>query len=75
MPPARDSEAFPVEGGASGAAAAFDGNHSRSILSWIIPGENWNDRSVADALDELMEWTVAGHLAWVIFPPYGFRIR
>jgi hypothetical protein len=74
MPPARDSEVLPVEGGASGAAAAFDGNLTHDLDSWIFPNGHWRDEAALDVLHELMVWTTSGHLAWVVFPPSGFRL-
>lgn len=69
---ARDRFRVAVEG-ASG-AAAFDGNHSSDIVSWLFPLENWDDRDVPAMLDQLMTHTIRGHLAWVVFVPEGFRI-
>ena len=75
MPPARDSgEALAVEGGASGAAAAFDGNLTRDILSWLFPDDSWGTVNHDAMVAELMLWTESGHLAWVCFPPKGFRL-
>ena len=73
MAPAREGS-VPVERRASGAAVAFDGNHTRQLVSWMFPNENWLDENVVDMLIELMLWTDAGHLAWVVFPPQGFRL-
>jgi hypothetical protein len=65
----------PVEGtGASGAAPSFDGNHSGDIISWMFQNENWNDDRWPSLMDELMWFTVQGHLAWVVFTRGGFRI-
>ena len=74
MPPARDSEVYPVEGGASGAAAALDGNYTSNLDSWLFPNLKWRDEAVPGMLNELMMWTEAGHLSWVVFPPSGFRL-
>ena len=73
MSPMRPSGAA-VERGAIGAAVAFDGNYSDDIVSWLFYNDYWNEADVPDMLDQLMEHTSRGHLAWVCFPPYGYRI-
>ena len=68
---ARDPVPVAVEG-ASG-AAAFDGNHTNDMVSWLFANENWHPDRVQDQLAQLMEYTIYGHLAWVVFPPQGYR--
>lgn len=64
-----------VEGGvASGAADNFDGNHTNDVLSWLFANVNWVDEAVPAMLDQLMEHTKWGHLAWVVFPKAGYRL-
>lgn len=63
----------PVEERASG-AAAFDGNHSFDIVSWLFPTDSWDEAQVPGMLEELMRHTLYGHLAWVVFVPHGFVI-
>jgi hypothetical protein len=63
-----------VERGAIGAAAAFDGNHTDDVVSWLFYNDHWEASEVPAMLDQLMEHTVYGHLAWVVFAPFGFRI-
>jgi len=76
MPPARDSEeAVPVEGGASGAADAFDGNHTSDLMSWMLPDDDWDGSIfIEKVLPNLMDWTIKGHLAWAVFTPRGWRL-
>jgi len=75
MPPARDSrEALAVESSAIGAAAAFDGNYTNDLVSWLFPNEKWTAEAVPQMLEELMLYTMHGHLAWCVFAPGGFRI-
>lgn len=65
---ARDRFAVaPVEGALG--RDTFDGNHSNEIVSWLVPmpGRKWEDLD-EDQLAQLMLWTEAGHLAWVVFP-------
>jgi hypothetical protein len=73
MTPAREGSGA-VEGGASGAAAAFDGNHTDNLMSWMFPNENFLSENHAAMIEELMMWTEAGHLAWCAFVPRGFRL-
>lgn len=68
-----DDEAA-VEGVASGAADSFDGNEQDMVVSWLFANRNWQDSAVPTMLDELMQYTIHGHLAWVCFPRPGFRI-
>lgn len=74
---ARDRRSGSVEGGrASGAASTFDGNHTNDVYSWLFPNENfdvYDTDAFLRTLDILMERTVAGHLAWVLFAP-GIRL-
>lgn len=58
-------DAVEVEGGRS----PFDGNHTSDIVSWLIPfkGTRWEGLNEGQ-LEQLMDWTIAGHLAWVVFP-------
>ena len=51
----------------------FDGNHSLRVVSWLIPypGTGWMGIS-EDTLEQLMNWTIQGHLAWVVFPVDNF---
>lgn len=76
MPSARDSgEAHAVERRASGAAAAFDGNHTGNLVSWLFPNDQWGVvENTDDMLDELMFYTARGHLQWCVFPPAGYRL-
>lgn len=62
------------EDAASGAAGRFDGNHTNDVLSWLFANVNWVDEAVPQMLDELMEHTKFGHLAWVVFPKPGYRL-
>ena len=62
-----------VEGDASG-AAAFDGNHSHSTVSWLFSNAQWSEANAPEMFDQLMEYTKRGHLAWVCFPKEGFRL-
>ena len=70
---ARDRRFGSVEGGrASGAASTFDGNHTNDVYSWLIPNELWDPtdyESLQQTIDILMERTIKGHLAWVLFVP------
>ena len=75
MPRARDGAgASPIERSASGAAAAFDGNHTADPQAWLLANEDWDPELVPQMLDQLMDWVLLGHLAWVAFPPAGFRL-
>lgn len=65
----------PVEGsGASGAAPAFDGNHTNDVTSWLFQNDRWQDDAWPELEEQLMYYTATGHLAWVVFPIGGFRI-
>lgn len=66
---ARDRRFSVVAVEAQGGRSAFDGNHSSDIVSWLIPfpGTRWAGLD-EDQMDQLMAWTEAGHLAWVVFP-------
>ena len=64
----------PVNGEASG-AAPVDGNHTNDTTSWLFANESWDDADVPMMLYQLMEFTVDGHLAWVVFPREGFRFE
>lgn len=75
MPPARDTEAVAVEGGASGAAATFDGNFTGDLESWLFANSSWTDQAFPSLLDQLSWYTAHGHLAWCLFPPFGFRFE
>lgn len=70
-----DDEVEAVEGVASGAADPFDGNEQEMVVSWLFANRNWQDSAVPQMLDELMQYTIAGHLAWVCFPRFGFRVE
>src|SRR3954467_4714750 len=72
--PSRPLRAAAVERGAIGAAAAFDGNYTDDVVSWMFFNEHWRDEDVPDLLDQLMGHTEWGHLSWVVFPPYGYRL-
>lgn len=63
-----DSRRFvPVE--ASDGRLGFDGNDTRRIVSWLIPHPGKKFEPLADEqVEQLMDWTAAGHLAWVVFP-------
>lgn len=75
-PPARDgAEAVPIERSASGAAAAFDGNYTNAPESWLFSNARWRDDAFPELLEQLTFYMVeVDHLAWVVFPPPGFRI-
>lgn len=62
-----------VEGRASG-DAPFDGNYTDSVLSWFFTNELWHTDGVPIMIQQLMDITEAGHLAWVVFPPEGYRL-
>lgn len=62
-----------VEGAASG-AAPFDGNNTNHVVSWMFAHPDWNEASVPEMLDRLMEYTKWGNLSWVVFPKQGFRL-
>ena len=62
-----------VEGVAIG-AAPFDGNQSNRVVSWMFSNPDWIDDQVPAMLDQLMEYTKWGHLAWVCFPKEGYRL-
>lgn len=62
----------PVEGRAVG-VASFDGNHSAHCVSWMFAASSWNEKDVPQMLDQLMVYTLADHLAWVVFPKAGYR--
>lgn len=48
--------------------SSFDGNHTNDVTSWLIAFENQVYVPLDDAdYRNLMEWTMAGHLAWVVF--------
>lgn len=72
MPPnangARDRFAVDAVEGPRG-RDTFDGNHTSDVVSWLIPfpGQQWMPLS-AGQMEQLMDWTEAGHLAWVVFP-------
>lgn len=70
---ARDTRFRVAVEGASG-AAAFDGNHSGDIVSWIFATDLWEDDKFEDTIMTLMYHTANGHLAWVVFPPEGYRL-
>ena len=64
----------PVEAASSG-ADRLDGNETNNVVSWLFATEDWVDENVPDVLISLMENTVLyDHLAWVVFPPYGYRV-
>lgn len=60
--------------GASGAASSFDGNHTGDIVSWLFFNDKWKDDMWPETQEQLMMHTAWGHLAWVVFPPQGFRL-
>lgn len=62
-----------VEDRASG-AALFDGNDQNTV-SWLFANDNWEDDRVPHLIDQLMEFTIVGNLAWVVFPKYGWRME
>lgn len=70
---ARDTRFRVAVEGASG-AAAFDGNHTNDVTSWIFNNEYWTAEKWEDSVLTLLYHTANGHLAWVVFPPQGFRI-
>lgn len=70
---ARDPRFRVAVEGASG-AAAFDGNHTNDVVSWLFANDKWEDGAVPEMLDQLMEYTIHGHLAWVVFVPHGYVI-
>lgn len=61
-----------VEGRAVG-VASFDGNASRMCVSWMFANQEWNESDLPEMYDQLMMHTAQGHLAWVVFPRYGYR--
>lgn len=63
----RSVDAVEVE--EDGRPTSFDGNHTNRIVSWLIPvpGQKFEGLDEEQIL-QLMRWTVAGHLAWVVFP-------
>lgn len=63
----------PVEGAAIG-AAPFDGNKTDSIVTWLFMGEEFDASNTPEMMRQLVEYTKWGHLAWVVFPPLGFRL-
>lgn len=50
-----------------------DGNDSDRPTNWLYPTEGFEEVS-AEALDDLMRFTLEGNLGWVIFPPEGYRL-
>jgi len=64
----RDSRRFvPVE--VSDGRRGFDGNDTRKIVSWLLPHFGQKFEPLEDEqIEQLMDWTAAGHLAWVVFP-------
>jgi len=77
MPPRRavpSGRRQPSNRGAIGAAAPFDGNDTNDITSWMFWNENWREVDVPDLITQLMDFTIIGHLSWVVFPPHGFRL-
>lgn len=63
---------------ASGAASSFDGNHTNDVLSFMFPNQYFTltpeEFLESESFESLMERTMWGHLAWVFFPPQGFRL-
>lgn len=51
----------------------FDGNLSETPWNWLFPSGDFTEIT-DEALDELMGFTIAGNLGWVIFPPAGYRL-
>lgn len=74
MPLSRDSSrgSVAVEDVASG-AALFDGNDS-NVVSWLFANEQFKPDNMDSMFEQLMFFTMNGHLAWVVFPPEGFRV-
>lgn len=66
---ARDRDGNVVEGVSDGRRSTFDGNYTRTLTSWLIPftGTAWEELD-EDQYNQLMEWTVNGHLSWCVFP-------
>lgn len=70
----RDRRSVPVEGDyASGAADPFDGNYTNRVQAWMFPLD-WDESDMELMMAQLIDFTAMGHLAWVLFPPEGFRI-
>lgn len=74
MPPARDSEEARVPVVRASGAAAFDGNHTNDLQAWLLHNKDWDPELIPLMLDQLMDWTASGHLAWVAFLPQGYRL-
>lgn len=74
MPLARDGEEAPVPVERASGAAAFDGNHTNDLQAWLLANQDWDPELVPVMLDQLMDWTLGGHLAWVAFLPEGYRL-
>lgn len=49
-----------------GRSRSFDGNHTKSVTSWLVlpVGQQVTEGD----WDILIEWTVNGHLSWVVIP-------
>jgi hypothetical protein len=64
---ARDGYVDAVE--VSDGRPGFDGNRTDRLTSWLIPYPGNVFTPLDDtAFDQLMEWTVGGHLSWCVFP-------
>jgi hypothetical protein len=50
-----------------GAGATFDGNHTSRCVGWHI-GIGLDEGLNEEDLSILMDWTIRGHLAWVVIP-------
>lgn len=49
-----------------GRPSSFDGNHTGDTTGWLVLPAG---RSPSEAdWDVLVEWLIAGHLAWFVFP-------
>lgn len=51
----------------------FDGNRTDDVHEWLFATLDFQD-DTAKWMRELMEHSVDGNIAWVIFPPEGFRL-
>jgi len=71
MPPrrARDRRQVAVGGITDGRPSTFDGNYTRTLVSWLMPMPGTPFEELGEKqYDQLMEWTIGGHLAWCVFP-------
>lgn len=55
-------------------AERFDGNTSDDLRRWYYPDAEFIYGLHVETIEALMERTEGGDLAWVLFPPEGFRL-